>query len=85
MINGFIKNLLDNHHIMSNNIFVDILFVFMREKQMDINERHIYESNLLAFKFACIVQAFEMISTVVYARDRVGFINTAGMLIFQAI
>ena len=52
---------------------------------MDIHERHIYESNLLAFKFACIVQAFEMISTIVYARDRVGFINTAGMLVFQAI
>ncbi|WP_026526336.1 methyl-accepting chemotaxis protein [Butyrivibrio sp. VCD2006] len=52
---------------------------------MDIHERHIYESNLLAFRFACVVQAFEMISTVVYARDRVGFINTAGMLVFQVI
>ena len=52
---------------------------------MDIHEKHIYESNLLAFKFACVLQAFEFISTIVYARDRVGFINTAGMLVFQVI
>ena len=52
---------------------------------MDIHERHTYERNLLAFKFACIIQAFEMLSTIVYRASRVGFIGTAGMLVMQVI
>ena len=52
---------------------------------MDIHDRHTYESNLLAFKFACIIQGFELLSTIVYQRSRVGFLNTTAMCILQAI
>ncbi len=52
---------------------------------MDIHEKHIYERNLLAFRFACVVQLFELISTYVYQAERVGFINTAGMAVLQMI
>lgn len=54
---------------------------------MDLNERHIYESNKLAFKFACIIQFFELLTTVLYQDQRVGFafVNTATMVVFQLI
>ena len=51
---------------------------------MDLQERHTYESNLLAFKFACIIQAFELISTWVYRADRLLF-STPVMMVLQVI
>ncbi len=52
---------------------------------MNLEERHIFESNKLAFKFAVIIQFFEIISTVVYAAQRVGFMTTGSMLIIQIV
>ena len=54
---------------------------------MDIKERHIYESNKLAFKFACIIQVFEIAATILYNPERVGFsfINTTTMTIVQVL
>ncbi len=52
---------------------------------MSLQERHVYESNLLAFKFACIIQGFEILSTILYRADRVGWINTATMLVLQVL
>ena len=37
---------------------------------MDLQEKHVYESNLLAFKFACIIQGFQILSTIVYQADK---------------
>ena len=52
---------------------------------MSLHDKHYMESNTLAFKFACIVQAFEFLSTIVYQAARVGLINTTAMLILQGI
>ncbi len=52
---------------------------------MDLQEKQIYESNLLAFKFAFIIQAFELLSTIVYQAARVGFMTTVSMSILQVI
>ena len=52
---------------------------------MSLKDKHIYESNLLAFKFGLIIQAFELLSTILYRAERVGFINTAFMLITQSL
>ncbi len=52
---------------------------------MSLKDKHIYESNLLAFKFGLIIQAFELLSTILYRADRVGFINTAFMVIAQSL
>ena len=43
---------------------------------MSLQDKHIYESNKLAFKFALILQGFELLSTVLYQAGRVGFMNT---------
>ncbi len=51
---------------------------------MDLQQKHEYESNLLAFKFACIIQVFELISTWVYRVDRL-FFSTPLMLVIQAL
>ena len=37
---------------------------------MSLQEKHIYESNLLAFKLACVIIFFEIASTIVYQADR---------------
>lgn len=52
---------------------------------MSLHDRHLYETNKLAFKFACIVQFFEIVSTIVYQAERVGLINTTAMVIIQVI
>ncbi len=52
---------------------------------MSLHEKHIYESNLLAFKLACIINAFEILSTIVYNSDRVGILNMGAMLVLQVI
>lgn len=52
---------------------------------MTLQEKHIYESNLLAFKLACIINAFEILSTIVYNSDRVGPLNMVAMLVLQII
>ena len=54
---------------------------------MDIKERHIYESNKLGFKLACIIQVFELAATILYSAQRVGFsfVNTTTMSILQII
>ncbi|SOB98534.1 methyl-accepting chemotaxis protein [Pseudobutyrivibrio ruminis] len=54
---------------------------------MDIKERHIYESNKLGFKLACIIQVFELAATILYSDQRVGFsfVNTTTMSILQII
>lgn len=54
---------------------------------MDIKERHIYESNRLAFRFAIIIQAFELLATILYQDQRVGFsfINTISMSVMQVL
>ncbi|WP_029231728.1 methyl-accepting chemotaxis protein [Butyrivibrio sp. VCB2006] len=52
---------------------------------MDLHEKHFYESNLLAFKFSCIIHAFMLASTIVYQAERVGFLNTTSMCILQVI
>ena len=51
---------------------------------MELREKHVYESNLLAFKFACIVQAFEILSTIVYQLDRI-MMPTTLMIVLQSI
>ncbi len=50
---------------------------------MNLEERHIFESNKLAFWFAIVIQLFEIIATVVYSAQRVGFMTTASMLVIQ--
>jgi methyl-accepting chemotaxis protein len=52
---------------------------------MSLQEKHVYESNLLAFKLAFIINVFEILSTVVYRAERVGVLNTAAMLVLQFI
>ena len=54
---------------------------------MDLKERHIYESNKLGFKLACIIQVFELAATILYRDQRVGFsfVNTTTMSIIQII
>ena len=52
---------------------------------MSLQEKHVYESNLLAFKLACVIFVFEILSTVVYRADRVGVFNTAAMLALQFV
>ncbi len=52
---------------------------------MSLHDRHLYETNKLAFKFACIVQFFQILSTIVYQAERVGLINTTAMVIIQVI
>ena len=52
---------------------------------MTLQEKQIYESNLLAFKLACIINVFEILSTIVYRADRVGVLNTTAMLVLQFI
>ncbi len=52
---------------------------------MSLQEKHMYESNLLAFKLACIIQVFEILSTILYQAERVGFMNTTVMLVLQCI
>ncbi|MCR5721750.1 MAG: chemotaxis protein [Lachnospiraceae bacterium] len=52
---------------------------------MSLQEKHIYESNLLAFKLALIINVFEILSTIVYKADRVGVLNTTVMLVLQII
>lgn len=52
---------------------------------MDLHEKHFYESNSLAMRFSCIIQAFELISTILYQDQRVGFLNTTAMVIMQVI
>ena len=52
---------------------------------MSLQEKHFQESNILAFKFSCIIQFFEILATVLYQAARVGFMTTASMLILQAI
>jgi methyl-accepting chemotaxis protein len=48
---------------------------------MSLQEKHYQESNLLAYKFSCIIQFFEILSTVLYQGGRVGFVNTSIMLV----
>ena len=52
---------------------------------MTLQEKQVYESNRLAFRFAMIIQVFQMISTVVYRADRVGILNTTIMMILQTL
>ena len=52
---------------------------------MSLKEKHIFESNKLAFWFAIIVQVFQLLATVLYADQRVGFVNTAFMATCQVI
>ncbi len=50
---------------------------------MDLKERHIFESNRLAFRFALVIQLFEIVATVLYQDQRVGFMTTTSMLVIQ--
>ena len=52
---------------------------------MSLQEKQIYESNVLAFKLACVLNVFEILSTIVYKADRVGVLNTTAMLVLQLI
>ncbi len=54
---------------------------------MSLKEKHLFESNKLAFKYAIIVQLFELLATVLYQSQRVGpaFINTTSMAVSQTI
>ena len=52
---------------------------------MSIQEKQVIEKNRLAFIFAVIIHVFQMLSTVMYQANRVGFMNTAGMLVLQII
>ena len=52
---------------------------------MSLHEKHMYESNLLAFKLACIIQAFEILSTILYRPARIGLISTPVMLVLEVI
>jgi methyl-accepting chemotaxis protein len=56
----------------------------IKEKNMELQDRHIYESNLLALKFALIIQAFELASTIVYRLDR-PLISTPLLFVLQLI
>ena len=52
---------------------------------MSLQDRHIYEKNVLAFKFGLIIQFFEILSTIVYGSGRVGWINSAAMMVLQVL
>lgn len=52
---------------------------------MSLKDRHIYERNKLAFKFGSIIMAFELLSTIVYQENRVGFLTTSIMIVLQAL
>lgn len=52
---------------------------------MNLQDKHFYESNFLAFKFSCVIQVFEIIATVLYQAARVGFMTTALMLVLQIL
>ncbi len=52
---------------------------------MSLHDKHLLESNTLAFKFGCIIQAFQLVSTIVYQSGRVGLVNTTIMMILQII
>ena len=52
---------------------------------MSLKDRHIYERNKLAFKFGSIIMGFELLSTIVYQANRVGFLTTSIMLVLQAL
>ncbi len=52
---------------------------------MSLQDKHILESNSLAFKFALIIQAFMLMSTVIYQAGREGFMTTPVMLVLQII
>ena len=52
---------------------------------MELKDRHIYERNKLAFKLGSIIQLFQLIATVAYADQRVGFMNTTIMVVLQVI
>ena len=52
---------------------------------MSLKDKHIFESNKLAFWFAVIVQVFQLMATILYADQRVGFVNTAFMATCQVI
>ena len=52
---------------------------------MELKDRHIYERNKLAFKLGSIIQFFQLIATVAYADQRVGFMNTTIMVVLQVI
>ncbi|MBR5636230.1 MAG: chemotaxis protein [Pseudobutyrivibrio sp.] len=52
---------------------------------MSIKERHIYERNKLAFKLGSIILVFELLSTILYQDQRVGFMNTAIMSVLQVL
>ncbi len=51
---------------------------------MSLQERHTYESSLLAFKFACIIQFFELLSTYIYRSGRQAF-STPAMMVIQLL
>ena len=55
------------------------------EISMSLNEKHTYESNLLAFKLACVIQVFELLATILYRADRVGWLNTTFMVVAHVI
>ncbi|QFJ54967.1 methyl-accepting chemotaxis protein [Pseudobutyrivibrio xylanivorans] len=52
---------------------------------MDLREQHVYERNKLAFKLGSIIQLFQLVATVAYADQRVGFMNTTIMVVLQVI
>jgi methyl-accepting chemotaxis protein len=52
---------------------------------MSLQEKHVYENNRMAFRFACIIQVFQIISTILYQEARVGFFNTTVMVILQIL
>ncbi len=52
---------------------------------MELKDRQIFERNKLAFKFGGIIQGFELISTVLYRADRVGWVDTIFMVICQVL
>ena len=52
---------------------------------MSLKDKHIFESNKLAFWFAVIAQVFQLMATILYADQRVGFVNTAFMATCQVI
>lgn len=52
---------------------------------MNLADRHVFERNNLAFKFALIIQFFELASTYVYGAGRVGFMTTISMMVLQVL
>lgn len=52
---------------------------------MELKDRHVYERNKLAFKLGSIILFFQLVATVAYADQRVGFMNTTIMVILQVI